>query len=464
MARLNTPVRTPAKRTHEGAPATRVSHEQQLRRSVLSCFLWEDSFYENGQGIAERIKENAAKCSPEYVSALAKEARNQFKLRHAPIWLMQSLLGRQGMKARAIADAIERPDEIAEFVAMYWKNGKRPLTNQMKKGLGMAFNKFDEYQLAKWNRKGKVMLRDVLFMVHAKPKDAKQAEIFKRLANNDLAIPKTRETMLSSGQGAKATYSELLSENKLGYMALLKNLRTMLAEGVDKSLIKQRLAQGAEKSKALPFRFLTAAAYAPQLEDELDQAMLKAFKGLPKLKGTTTVLVDCSGSMTGKVSSKSEVTRIQAAAALAVYAREASEDCRVFAFGTTCAEVPNRRGIALVDAILDVNGYARNKEQDHGRAFQIQRSNGGVGHGTNIGGALQYVERQVGVHDRTIVITDMQSQDSIGKLGAKQGYMLNVASYRNGVSAKGMIHIDGFSEQTMRYIVELEKDQLKLDS
>ena len=32
--------------THEGAPAREIPAEQQLRRSVLACMLWEDQFYE----------------------------------------------------------------------------------------------------------------------------------------------------------------------------------------------------------------------------------------------------------------------------------------------------------------------------------------------------------------------------------------------------------------------------------
>ena len=43
--------------THEGGRASLISPEQELRRSVLSCFLWESQFYENGQDIADRIRE-----------------------------------------------------------------------------------------------------------------------------------------------------------------------------------------------------------------------------------------------------------------------------------------------------------------------------------------------------------------------------------------------------------------------
>ena len=47
-----------APRTHEGALATpNPSALAQLKRSVMACMLWEDSFYEDGKAIAERIAE-----------------------------------------------------------------------------------------------------------------------------------------------------------------------------------------------------------------------------------------------------------------------------------------------------------------------------------------------------------------------------------------------------------------------
>jgi 60 kDa SS-A/Ro ribonucleoprotein len=82
---------------------------------------------------------------------------------------------------------IQRADELAEFLAIYWAEGKQPLSAQVKKGLAAAFVKFDEYALAKYDRAGAVRLRDVLFLSHAKPVDAAQAELWKRLVENELA-------------------------------------------------------------------------------------------------------------------------------------------------------------------------------------------------------------------------------------------------------------------------------------
>ena len=147
--RLNTSSAISRNYTHEGAVAKHITPEQQLRRSVLSCLLWEKEFYEDGKSIADRIVETAAECSKETVSKLAIEARNTYGLRHAPLMLLQDLIRRGGSGiGDTIAKTIRRPDEITELVAIYWRDGKRPLSKQMKLGLGKAFGKFSEYQLA----------------------------------------------------------------------------------------------------------------------------------------------------------------------------------------------------------------------------------------------------------------------------------------------------------------------------
>src|SRR5258708_1719236 len=151
MARLNTLNPNLDPRTHEGARARHISPELQLRRSVLACLLWESQFYEDGVEIAGRIAELVPKVAPEKVAGLAVEAREQMKLRHAPLLLVREMArhaSHRGLVADTLVSVIQRADELAEFVALYWKDGRVPLSGQVKKGLSAAFPKFDEYQLA----------------------------------------------------------------------------------------------------------------------------------------------------------------------------------------------------------------------------------------------------------------------------------------------------------------------------
>jgi hypothetical protein len=435
MARLNL-LNLIRPRTHEGAQARSISTELQLRRSVLACLLWESQFYEDGVEIAGRIAELVPKVAAENVAALAIEGREKMKLRHAPLLLVREMARHathRSFVAETLARVIQRADELAEFVAIYWKDGRVPLSAQVKKGLAAAFPKFDAYALAKYDRDGAIKLRDVLFLTHAKPRDEAQAEVWKRLIAGELTAPDTWEVALSSGADKREAWERLIREQKLGALALLRNLRNMREAGVDEDLVLAALGS-MSTARVLPFRFLAAARYAPQWEEALEQAMLKCVAGQEKLRGKTIVLVDVSGSMTAPLSQRSEMQRTDAAYGLAVLLREIGEKVSVFSFSDSLVEEPARRGFALRDAI--------DKSQRH--------------NSTQLGNAVAELNQRGG-YDRLIVITDEQAHDTVPAPRSK-GYVINVASYKNGVGYGKWTHIDGWSESVVEYIRELESN------
>ncbi len=439
MVKLNKPKPV---RTHEGAKARALAPEQQLRRALMNSMLWEDQFYEDGIAIAERIGALVPKVKPGAVAAMAIEAREGMKLRHAPLLVVREMARHEGHKA-LVADTLERivqrPDELTEFLAIYWSDvlgpmeqrKKRAVSAQVKKGLARAFAKFDAYQLAKYDRDGAVRLRDVLFLVHAKPKDARQEKVWKELIDGKLAAPDTWEVALSGGADKKAVFERLIAEKKLGALALLRNLRGMLHAGVAKKTIAKAL-DDMRTDRVLPYHFIAAAQHAPDLEPELEQAMFRAIEGHSRLPGKTRLLVDVSGSMDAAMSSKSEMRRLDAACGLAVLAREIGEEVEVFTFSHNVKKIAPRRGFALRDAIVS--------SQPHG--------------GTELGKAIAEVDK-AGV--RLIVFTDEQSHDSVGAPKGV-GYMVNVASYQHGVGHGPWRRIDGFSEKILDWVIASEGD------
>lgn len=443
MARLNRPIRTVSETvegpvTHEGAPAiANLTPEQILRRSVLSCMLWEDEFYEDGVAIANRIVENAAKIPPDKLAALALEARTQFKLRHAPLVLL-AVLAKTGAGSRLVGDAIaatiQRADELAEFLAVYASlNGQTvktlKLSAQVKKGLARAFHKFDAHQIAKYDREGGVRLRDVMRLVRPKPGEEK-TELWHGLIKQTLKSPDTWEVALSGGADKRETFERLLREGKLGYMALLRNLRNMEQAGVDPALVRHAILARKGAQRVLPFRYVAAARHAPQFEPFLDEALSEAVGDLPMLGGQTIVLVDVSGSMSDKLSGKSDLTRMDAAATLASIIHG---DVRVFTFSYSTVEVPPRHGMAGVEAIVNSQSHA----------------------GTDLGGAVAHVNALP--HDRLIVITDEQTSTRVPRPKAKLAYSINVASAQHGVTyGQPWMHLDGFSETVLGFISEYE--------
>lgn len=423
--------------THQGAPAARMTAIQALRRSVMSAMLGEKSFYEDGEAIFDRIARLSKEVHPIQLAEIAIETREVAKLRHVPL-LMLSVLAETGagmsdqLVSNTIVRVIRRADEMGEFLAIHAvRKGTSPdklkkiLTKQMKIGLGRAFAKFDAYQLAKYNRDGAVKLRDILFLTHAKPMDEAQAALWKQLVADELVAPDTWEVALSGGADKKEAFTRLISEGKLGYMALLRNLRGMVDAGVDRNLIREAIIARKGAKEVLPFRFTAAARACPQMEPALDEALSAQIEDLPIFEGTTLVLVDVSYSMRAPLSKKSDMCRMDAAATLASVIHG---DVRMFSFSDTLIEVPPRRGMAGVDAII--------KSQAH--------------NGTALGEAIR--QANAIPHDRLIVITDEQANSRVPNPVAEKAYMLNVSSEKNGVGYGKWVHIDGFSENILRFI------------
>lgn len=273
-------------------------------------------------------------------------------------------------------------------------------------------------------------LRDVLFLAHVKPVTEEQVVLWKKLTEKTLESPDTWEMALSGGAGKKETFTRLLTEDKLGALALLRNLRNMQQAGVEESLIREGLVK-MKTERVLPFRFISAARYAPQLEPELEKAMFRCLEGHEKLAGKTVLVVDHSGSMDAAISGKSELKRFDAACALAMLLREVCEQVQVVSFTDDAVTVPPRRGFALRDAILAAQQWGC----------------------TNTATALAYAAK-LG-YDRCIVVTDEQSHQSISGPAGK-GYFINVASNQNGIGYGKWTHIDGWSEAVVDYIERFE--------
>ncbi len=453
---MKTNTRPAAIHTHEGAKAVKISPVDQLRRSVMSCFLWEGEFYEDGESIAARIAGLVPKVGFDALAAIAIEAREKMNLRHVPLLLVREGLRHYG--GRKMGDLVERviqrADEMGELLSLYWKeNPDAPIAKQLKIGLARAFKKFNAYQLAKYDREAGVRLRDIAFLTHVRAGDNRVlAENIAKLVNKDvipdaiverygledssagLSVPDTWEVALSSGQNKRETFERMIAENKLGSMAMLRNLRNMMESNVDPKIIRQGLVN-MKTERVLPFRFLAAARYANRFEPELEAAMLKSLEGMDKLPGETVILVDVSGSMNNSLSSKSDMKRMDAAYGLAIIAREICEDARIMTFSNDTIEVAPRHGFALRDVM--------HSSQNH--------------MGTYLGKSVAAVNSLCNP-DRLIVITDEQSHDVVPNPKAENAYMINVSSSENGVGYRdGWNHIDGWSEHVIRYITEIEK-------
>lgn len=419
--------------TYEGGKASRVNELEQLKRATMSCLLWEDNFYEDGVSIADRITSLVKACIDkglyDDVIETLKKVKFDMKIRHCPLWMIVAIykVGKTVDK-NVIASILTRPDDMGELLSLYRKdNDKAPIPNAFKKGMAIALQKFDEYQLAKYSRDANYKLVDIVNLCHPKVTEA-----IDKLVKGTLETPKTWEVGLSAAgkdeNAKKAVWEDLMKENKLGGMAFLKNIRGMLNVGVSNSTVKEYL-KNIKANKLMPIDFIRAAQNNPTFENEIESKFFESFTNIDKMEGRTAVLVDVSGSMSGD--------RAKYAEALAMIGRELCESVDTYSFSNDVILVPNRRGFALADAI--------NKSQYHS--------------GTYLWKAVNTVQKGH-KYDRLIVITDEQSMDSPVSKKVANAYIINVSPYKTGVGYdQGYVHINGFSDKVFEYIKEYESDK-----
>jgi len=322
---------------YEGAKAYKLSSEMELYTAVVTSTL-EPKFYESSDDRIERIRKLILK-NPEFAMKLAIYARENMHLRSIPLVLMVELLKidtKELPLSKVITRVIQRADEITEILAYYKISNERtdlkPLASQLKKGVANAFEKFDEYQFAKYNRDGMVRLRDALFLTHPKPKRGRK-RLYKKIAEDKLEVPYTWEVELSKiGQeyedveskleAKRAKWVELINSGRLGYMALLRNLRNILEVGVSGEVIDslgEKLSdeEAVKYSKQLPFRFFSAYKVLKEVDsfqvssilDALEKAVLASVDNIKGFDSDTNVVIACdvSGSMESSISEKSVV-------------------------------------------------------------------------------------------------------------------------------------------------------------
>ncbi len=386
---------------HEGAKAYSMTPEMELYSAVVTSGL-NDSFYEKADTRLARIQELVAKNDAEFVGKLAVYTRNEMYLRSVPLVLAVELAKQNSgnnLVSKTVTGVVKRADEITELLAYYQLANKRTgakklnkLSKQVQKGLCAAFNSFDEYQFAKYNRETEVKLRDALFLVHPKAKDEKSREIFNKIAKKKLNVPYTWETELSalgqqkfdSPEGKKAAFrakwEELIGSGKWGYMAMLRNLRNMVEADVSFESMKKVCAflsndEAVAKSKQLPFRFLAAYREVKELKSDMVTMILNALEGAvvasaKNIKGfeeNTRIMIACdvSGSMQKAVSAKSKVMLFDIGLMLGMLMQSKCSRVMTGMFGQTwkVINMPSKNVLANVNEFYKREGevgYATN--------------------------------------------------------------------------------------------------------
>ena len=421
-------------KNHAGEKAYVMPPEMELYTAVVSTAL-SNNFYEDKSGRIYRIAELVRNVPHEFTAKLAVYVRNEMNLRSVPLLLIVELAkihNGDNLVARTVEKCVLRADEIMELLMCYqFRNAEQNsrkklnrLSRQIQNGLQKAFNRFDEYQFAKYDRDNlEVKLRDALFLVHPKAKDDAQQLIFNKITDRKLETPYTWETELSAlGQQKFETpelksaafrqkWEELIISGRLGYMALLRNLRNILESKVSAekvSIVASILSDADQvaKSRQLPFRYLSAyrelkkidSPDTPFLMSALELAVKHSAANIEGFDADTSVLLACdvSGSMCHPVSPRSTVECYDIGLMLAMLLKSRCRRVVSGIFGDRW-KVVNMPGANILQS-----------------ATELRKLNGEVGYSTNGFKVINYLVENKIIIDKVMFFTDCQLWNSTG--------------------------------------------------
>lgn len=342
-----------------GHVAYDMKDKDKLVTMVLTTFFNEAKYYGDNSNELVELAQKVAEYDPRFVSNLAIYARKEMHLRsvsHVLTSIVAHTVESKPFIRETVEGVVERADDITEILACYISMYGKPVPNGLKKGLNDAMKRFNAFAFSKYNGGNKaIKFRDVLRICHPKADTDKQNQTFKMILDDTLPIAKRWETELSARGNTKEVWEELIGENRIGYMAALRNLRNMLNVGPSNiQKIYDKLSDKEEvlKSKQLPFRFLSAYKNLPpkatsKVRDVLEDACEYSIENLPKIPGKTIIAIDVSGSMMSGVSKKSSTTCGEIAILLGLMASKLCEEYIVYLFENNLKlmNVSHRSGI-----------------------------------------------------------------------------------------------------------------------
>ena len=381
----------------EGHVAYSMTDRSKLVTQVLTSFFQESKFY--GDNTADMIAtiQRVIKQDADFVSRLAVFARRVFNMRSVAhvltAYLAHEPEGKSYVK-KTIKGITLRGDDATELMAFYLSTFGKPIPNSLRKGIEEVFAGFDEYTLAKYKGEGKsVKMRDLLCLCRPAPRDDAQSAMWKRLLEGKLETPLTWETQLSANGNTKETWEKLIASGKVGYMGLLRNARNIInaqPDNIEKFWLTIENPEAVKRSKQLPFRFLSAYKQVGSIAgsrglDALESAVEASTANLPHLPGTTVIAVDVSGSMSSRVSEKSDIECVEIGVMLGLIANRICDNSIFYTFDTRIGQIQLPR---RADILSNISRIAA------------------AGGGTNMGLPFEAMMQQKVKADRIIVISD----------------------------------------------------------
>lgn len=403
MAKFNAKIdTTPNAISYEGGEVYEKNPAEEWLNFLFSSYL-EDGFYESRGIQCQRFLDLTANMivtyGPEFVGKAAMFARKELGMRSISQVVAAMLnVVKFDDKRTFFRNFCNRPDDVSEvFSILDYFNVKR--SHALVRGFGDYLSSITPYTLGKYKLARKnYNMYDLINITHA------HSDAIDAYKNGTLESPDTWEVAISTAaneEGRSAEWKRLVEEHKLGYMALIRNLRNILvADGVDRKWIEDYLCpaltnpQSIEKSLVFPYQIYSAyknmGSDNPAVIYALEQAFMIALSNMPKLAGDTLVILDVSGSMTSPISARSNITIREAGAVYAMCILLTSENSDVIKFATHAKKFK-----------FDLNDNLF-------RQIEKLEAAENLGYGTELWRAYNCVDRK---YDRIMLISDMQIMD-----------------------------------------------------
>ena len=478
MAKFNQP-NTIKTENRSGYPAYRMEKKEQLVTAVLTTMFGEPKYYGSTDNDIIRLVIECAHEDPDFLCRLACYARNVGNMRSVS-HVLAAVIAREAREYTrvTIRNIVLRPDDITEIMSCYLALYGKPFPNALKREIASVIQKFDEYQLAKYNGGNKALkLRDVLRITHPTPVDAEKETLFGKILNDTLETPYTWETELSARGNTKEVWDELIASGRVGYMALLRNLRNIVKSGADLRPVLEVLADPGQvkKSRQLPFRFYSAyltlvreKLLTPEIHKALETALTCSIDNMETIPGRTLIAVDVSGSMGSTISMRSDVRCQEIATLMGAMASRICEDATVCYFDY----------LGYYSMERDV-GYRIAHYGKYDSVLEICRKSAFAGGGTDLSLPMQYAlekdpTRHVRPFDRVIYFSDNECNNS--HRGLRQTVQGQADKYRAEFNKDFWVHgvdlqgygtqqfcggrfnlIAGWSEAVLPFILQAER-------
>lgn len=392
MSKFNEKVKTERSMSYEGGENYKKDVLEDWMNFLFSSKM-DDGFYENADTQQTRFIELTNlvidKYGAEFAGKCAMFARNQLGMRSVSQLVAAMLNGQSFERKRDFYKAFcHRPDDMSEiFAAVDMLGGKR--SHAMIRGFADYMSGLSEYNLMKYQMKGKrYNMYDLINIIHPK------SGIVDGYMNGKLEAADTWEVNISTG---KNSWKNMVEGNRLGYLALIRNLNNILAEDVDDEWIKRNLVDqlinevSIKKSLVFPYQIYTAYRNLNvqnfAVITALDTAFRIACGNMPKLEGNSVIMLDVSGSMEDRYGNKSNLTikEVGACYAAALYI---NGNCDFVKFGNRAKSATFKKACG---------------------PFQVIREmceNDNCGYGTDIAPAFGIISDKK--YDRIFVVSDMQ--------------------------------------------------------